>query len=244
MNLTPKLYWPALPGWPIDPEKGGRYLLRREVVDAFNQTPPLLEFVWLVDARKWARVNETSHFVYSPEDIVHLNFSYAGEVREHDSNVTTLFTTPEPVSPAPAEPGPEPIHLERLKLLPGNRDAVTLGLEGWAMLQAHHFASENGSAFPWDFPGLIVYYAEAPAAICQYQAPAWTNELEIALLYVRPEFRRKGICKMMMAELAEIARGLGKTYVSLAVTANNDVAWTAYKSDGFEVLAFTLRKGV
>jgi ribosomal-protein-alanine N-acetyltransferase len=63
-----------------------------------------------------------------------------------------------------------------------------------------------------------------------------TDELHIADVAVKADFRRKGIASLLISETLALARGLGCTRIFLEVRPSNPEAVSLYKKFNFQVL--------
>ena len=64
----------------------------------------------------------------------------------------------------------------------------------------------------------------------------------ISLMYVLPEYRRKGVASMLMDRVFEYVKSKGATHIRLNVTAENIPAISLYRSMGFEDYSVIMRK--
>lgn len=66
----------------------------------------------------------------------------------------------------------------------------------------------------------------------------------LGFMYVRPEYRGRGINKLVMDDLLDWARTQGHSEVRLTVYSENTGAIRAYEKVGFEGLLLEMRKGL
>jgi ribosomal protein S18 acetylase RimI-like enzyme len=96
----------------------------------------------------------------------------------------------------------------------------------------------------WDeaWAGMRGYIADHVALVAEEEGRAVGYELArldrprigyVSDLYVRPEARRRGIAKELLARAADELRGRGAEYVTLNVNLDNDGARTVYRRLGF-----------
>jgi len=110
-------------------------------------------------------------------------------------------------------------------------------------------ALEDGSFGPrrWDESfirelmsdeGVLTMVAEDPAIVAyvMFSISRPYETVEVLSLAVSPEFRRKGIAKMLMANIESLAERDART-VSLCVRPDNQEAVNLYLSLGYKVLA-------
>jgi ribosomal protein S18 acetylase RimI-like enzyme len=103
------------------------------------------------------------------------------------------------------------------------------------------------------FHALLAKVNDRPAGLALYffQYSTWisTNGLYLEDLYVEPEYRRRGIARALMRELARIARDNDCGRFQWLVMATNESAIRFYESVGAEVaedwsLMYVLRDGI
>ncbi len=92
---------------------------------------------------------------------------------------------------------------------------------------------------PPRFQCLLAEVDGQPAGLALYFFPysTWTSRMAVYLedLYVAPEFRRHGVARLLMTELAKIAVDAGCLFIRWLVLRENAAALAFYASIGAEV---------
>lgn len=68
--------------------------------------------------------------------------------------------------------------------------------------------AENVVAVLWDHKAVVGFVDGLPVGVITFQHTAWMKQIDIAIGYVRPEFRRRGLYRAMWAALVEKAQEL------------------------------------
>lgn len=63
-------------------------------------------------------------------------------------------------------------------------------------------------------------------------------------LYIEEEYRNKGIAKSLIEEGLKIIKEKGIDFIDINVMSKNEIAVNLYKSFGFEILSFKMRKTI
>jgi GNAT superfamily N-acetyltransferase len=83
---------------------------------------------------------------------------------------------------------------------------------------------------------VIVYYEDDVAAGCGAFKPFYKESVEIKRMYVKPEFRGKGIGTKILAELERWANELNYTHAVLETGHTNPEAKVLYQKSGYEII--------
>jgi ribosomal protein S18 acetylase RimI-like enzyme len=106
-------------------------------------------------------------------------------------------------------------------------------------VDAENLREDGFERTPPRFRCLLAEVDGQPAglALCFFPYSTWTSRMAVYLedLYVAPEFRRHGVARVLMTELAKIAVDAGCLFIRWLVLRENAAALAFYDSIGAEV---------
>ena len=94
---------------------------------------------------------------------------------------------------------------------------------------------EQYNRFPMPINCVVIFVEEKPIACGAFKELNQNNSVEIKRMFVHPEYRRKGYSKIILNELENWARQLGKKKALLETGLKQTAAISLYQKNNYQV---------
>ena len=119
-------------------------------------------------------------------------------------------------------------HFNRVLNTPG----LLLAVRGWYELLCANLIDPGAPAVGWDHRAIVAFDGDMPVGVLTWFDQEWTGTVQVALAYVMPEHRRRGVHTALWEALKDKAVELKRAAISSSTHMRNTASRASMSKQG------------